>query len=120
MCIFARHFNYQNMYSVIIIGGGIVGLASALKLKIINPKLKIAVIEKENELAKLLSSSSGVSLPWCFNFLLGFHRKHIFRIRGRVVSEGRASPYQEGWTLSSVRISITNSRVPRTCIVAGM
>ena len=52
MCIFARHFNYQNMYSVIIIGGGIVGLASALKLKIINPKLKIAVIEKENELAK--------------------------------------------------------------------
>ncbi|NQW27652.1 MAG: L-2-hydroxyglutarate oxidase [Flammeovirgaceae bacterium] len=40
------------MYSVIIIGGGIVGLASALKLKIINPKLKIAVIEKENELAK--------------------------------------------------------------------
>ena len=52
MCIFARHFNYQNMYSVIIIGGGIVGLASAFKLKIINPKLKIAVIEKENELAK--------------------------------------------------------------------
>ena len=52
MCIFARHFNYQNMYSVIIIGGGIVGLASALKLKIINPKLKIAVIEKENKLAK--------------------------------------------------------------------
>jgi L-2-hydroxyglutarate oxidase len=40
------------MYSVIIIGGGIVGLASALKLKEANPKLKIAVLEKEEGLAR--------------------------------------------------------------------
>lgn len=39
------------MYSVVIVGGGIVGLASALKLKEANPKLKIAVLEKESELA---------------------------------------------------------------------
>ena len=40
------------MYNVVIIGGGIVGLASALKLKEKNPKLKIAVVEKEKDLAK--------------------------------------------------------------------
>jgi len=39
------------MYNVVIIGGGIVGLACALKLKEQNPKLKIAVLEKEKELA---------------------------------------------------------------------
>lgn len=40
------------MYNVVIIGGGIVGLASALKLKESNPKLKIAVVEKEKGLAQ--------------------------------------------------------------------
>ncbi|MDH5609790.1 MAG: L-2-hydroxyglutarate oxidase [Cyclobacteriaceae bacterium] len=40
------------MYNVVIIGGGIVGLASALKLKEANPKLKIAVVEKERTLAQ--------------------------------------------------------------------
>lgn len=40
------------MYNVVIIGGGIVGLASALKIKEANPKLRVAVVEKENGLAK--------------------------------------------------------------------
>lgn len=40
------------MYSIVVIGGGIVGLASALKLKEANPKLKIAVVEKEKDVAK--------------------------------------------------------------------
>jgi L-2-hydroxyglutarate oxidase len=39
------------MYNVVIIGGGIVGLASALKIKESNPKLKVAVLEKEKTLA---------------------------------------------------------------------
>ena len=39
------------MYDLVIIGGGIVGLATALKLKDKNPKLKIVVLEKENKLA---------------------------------------------------------------------
>jgi L-2-hydroxyglutarate oxidase len=39
------------MLDVVIIGGGIVGLATALNLKRANPKLKVAVLEKENKLA---------------------------------------------------------------------
>ncbi|MBV6645837.1 MAG: L-2-hydroxyglutarate oxidase [Cyclobacteriaceae bacterium] len=40
------------MYNTVIIGGGIVGLASALKLKQANPKLKVAIVEKEKTLAQ--------------------------------------------------------------------
>ncbi len=40
------------MYNVVIIGGGIVGLASALKIKEANPKLRVAVLEKESKLAQ--------------------------------------------------------------------
>ena len=40
------------MYNVVIIGGGIIGLASALKLKEKNPRYKIAVIEKERTIAQ--------------------------------------------------------------------
>lgn len=39
------------MYNVVIIGGGIVGLASALKIKESNPKLRVAVVEKERDIA---------------------------------------------------------------------
>jgi len=39
------------MYNVVVIGGGIVGLASALKIKEANPKLRVAVVEKEKTLA---------------------------------------------------------------------
>ncbi|HET9053380.1 MAG TPA: L-2-hydroxyglutarate oxidase [Cyclobacteriaceae bacterium] len=46
---------------VIIIGGGIVGLASALQLKQQNPSLKITLIEKENALARhQTGNNSGV------------------------------------------------------------
>jgi (S)-2-hydroxyglutarate dehydrogenase len=48
-------------YDVIIIGGGIVGLATALQLKKSNPALKILLLEKENELAKhQTGNNSGV------------------------------------------------------------
>ncbi len=38
-------------YDIIIIGGGIVGLATALKIKEKSPALKVAVLEKENDIA---------------------------------------------------------------------
>jgi (S)-2-hydroxyglutarate dehydrogenase len=48
-------------YDVIIIGGGIVGLASALKLKEHRPNLTIAIIEKEDVVAKhQTGNNSGV------------------------------------------------------------
>lgn len=40
------------LYDIVIIGGGIVGLATAMKIKNKKPRLKIAVLEKENGLAR--------------------------------------------------------------------
>ena len=49
------------MYDIVIIGGGIVGLATALKLKEGNPDLKIALLEKEGKLAShQTGNNSGV------------------------------------------------------------
>ena len=48
-------------FDVIIIGGGIVGLATALQIKKTNPTLRFLVLEKENELAKhQTGNNSGV------------------------------------------------------------
>src|SRR6202007_1107920 len=41
----------NNQYDIIIVGGGIVGLASAYKLNIKYPSKKILVLEKEKEVA---------------------------------------------------------------------
>lgn len=49
------------IYDIIVIGGGIVGLATALKIKEKQPQLKLAVIEKENQLsAHQTGHNSGV------------------------------------------------------------
>ncbi|WP_439482281.1 L-2-hydroxyglutarate oxidase [Cyclobacterium plantarum] len=48
-------------YDITIIGGGIVGLATGLKLKIQKPDLKVAVLEKEQALARhQTGNNSGV------------------------------------------------------------
>jgi len=48
-------------YDVVIIGGGIVGLATALQLKKSNPNIKLVLIEKEDEVAKhQTGNNSGV------------------------------------------------------------
>ncbi len=40
------------MYNTVVIGGGIVGLAAALKIKEKNPKYRVAVVEKEDNIAR--------------------------------------------------------------------
>ncbi|GGZ32715.1 hydroxyglutarate oxidase [Echinicola pacifica] len=48
-------------YDIVIVGGGIVGLATGLKLKQKRPDLTVAILEKENELAKhQTGNNSGV------------------------------------------------------------
>ena len=48
-------------YDVVVIGGGIVGLATALKVLELNPKTKLCVLEKENAVAKhQTGNNSGV------------------------------------------------------------
>ncbi|NOS92660.1 MAG: L-2-hydroxyglutarate oxidase [Cyclobacteriaceae bacterium] len=48
-------------YDIIVVGGGIVGLATALQLKKEKPNLSILLLEKENELAKhQTGNNSGV------------------------------------------------------------
>ena len=49
------------IYDIAIIGGGIVGLATALKIQKARPDLKIAILEKEDQLAKhQTGNNSGV------------------------------------------------------------
>ena len=38
-------------FDIIVVGGGIVGLASAYKITLSNPDIRIAVLEKEEKLA---------------------------------------------------------------------
>lgn len=45
------YFSLTMQYDLIVIGGGIVGLASAWKILERHPGLKLAILEKENELA---------------------------------------------------------------------
>lgn len=48
-------------YDVVIVGGGIVGLATGLKIQKARPDLKIAILEKEDQLAKhQTGNNSGV------------------------------------------------------------
>ena len=39
-------------YDFVVVGGGIIGCATAREMKVRQPNLKIALVEKENQLAK--------------------------------------------------------------------
>jgi (S)-2-hydroxyglutarate dehydrogenase len=60
-CLFLRLKSLNVKYDVIIVGGGIVGLATALKINGSNPRLRLLVLEKESEVAKhQTGNNSGV------------------------------------------------------------
>jgi len=51
----------EDRFDVVVVGGGLVGLATARALLLSRPELKLAVFEKEDEIAKHQSShNSGV------------------------------------------------------------
>ena len=68
----------NNNYDIIIVGGGIVGLASAYKLNLKYPNKKILVLEKEKEVAfNQTGHNSGVihsGLYYYQAFLHYFHQ----------------------------------------------
>lgn len=56
-----HHFVSFRQYDLVVVGGGIVGTASACEILLRNPKLKIAILEKEQKLATHQSGhNSGV------------------------------------------------------------
>jgi (S)-2-hydroxyglutarate dehydrogenase len=90
-------------YDVVIVGGGIVGLATGLKIQKARPDLKIAILEKEDQLAKhQTANNSGVIHSGLYykpgslkatNCINGYHElvqfcteeKIPFEITGKVV-----------------------------------
>ena len=91
------------VYDVVIVGGGIVGLATGLKIQKARPDLKIAILEKEDQLAKhQTGNNSGVIHSGLYykpgslkatNCISGYHEliqfceaeKIPFEITGKVV-----------------------------------
>lgn len=51
MHIIRRSFSNARNYDLVVVGGGIVGCSSAREILLRHPKLKIAIVEKENKLA---------------------------------------------------------------------
>lgn len=47
-----RFLATQASYDLVVVGGGIVGLGTARELILRHPTLKLAVVEKENELCE--------------------------------------------------------------------
>ena len=61
----------QMLYDVVFVGGGIVGLASGYKLISARPDLKIAILEKESQLAKHQTGNNSGVIHSGLNYIPG-------------------------------------------------
>ncbi len=115
-------------HDIIVIGGGIVGLATALKIKTASPFLKVLLLEKENELAKhQTGNNSGVIHSGLYykpgslkakNCIHGYHllidfckENHVpFELCGKIVvaTEEKELPLLENLYLRGQQNGLTN------------
>jgi L-2-hydroxyglutarate oxidase len=118
------------IYDILIVGGGIVGLATALKIQKANPALKIAILEKEDQVAKhQTANNSGVIHSGLYykpgslkatNCIGGYHEliqfceeeKIPFEITGKVVVATRKEqiPLLSGLMERGLQNGLTGTR----------
>ena len=118
------------IHDVIIVGGGIVGLATGLKIQKSNPALKIAILEKEDQVAKhQTANNSGVIHSGLYykpgslkatNCIGGYHEliqfceeeKIPFEITGKVVVATRKEqiPLLSGLMERGLQNGLTGTR----------
>ncbi len=118
------------IYDIIIVGGGIVGLATGLKIQKANPTLKIAILEKEDQVAKhQTANNSGVIHSGLYykpgslkatNCIGGYHEliqfceeeKIPFEITGKVVVATRKEqiPLLNGLIERGLQNGLTGTR----------
>ncbi len=118
------------IYDIVIVGGGIVGLATGLKIQKANPALKIAILEKEDQVAKhQTANNSGVIHSGLYykpgslkatNCIGGYHEliqfceeeKIPFEITGKVVVATRKEqiPLLNGLMERGLQNGLTGTR----------
>ena len=81
-------------YDFIIVGGGIVGLATAYKLQLKHPKKSIAVLEKENDIGKHQTGrNSGVIHSGIYYQPGSYKAKNCRNGRDQLVEFAKKKPY---------------------------
>ena len=79
------------MHDITLVGGGIVGVAVAYKLQLKHPKLKILLIEKEDELAAhQTGNNSGVIHSGIYYRPGSLKAKHCIEGRRQLVAFAKA------------------------------
>jgi L-2-hydroxyglutarate oxidase len=97
-------------YDVAIVGGGLIGLATALRLLQAHPGLRLAVLEKETELARHQSGHNSGVIHAGLYYLPGSLKAQLYR-EGmealKAFADARGIPYA---TAMAVRRTVSRGR----------